>query len=150
MTIRRLSMIFSRGRGVPSRVRCSFSFLIGSFRGLVKDAAVLGTFGAGVRCLAMPADVEVPGERRFALVLGAGGAVGLAYHAGTLRALEKVRGIDPNRADLVIGTSAGSVIGARLRRGDTRHEASGPARGGDHAHWRPEGVPPPGPVGPQP
>jgi NTE family protein len=67
-------------------------------------------------------DTEVPGERRFALVLGAGGAVGLAYHAGTLRALEKVRGIDPNSADLVIGTSAGSVIGARLRRGMTTEQ----------------------------
>jgi NTE family protein len=60
--------------------------------------------------------------KRFALVLGAGGAVGLAYHAGTLRALEKVGGVDPNSADLVVGTSAGSVIGARLRRGTTTEE----------------------------
>ena len=60
--------------------------------------------------------------RRFALVLGAGGAVGLAYHAGTLMALEKVAGLDPNSADLVVGTSAGSVIGARIRRGTTTEE----------------------------
>jgi NTE family protein len=60
--------------------------------------------------------------KRFALVLGAGGAVGLAYHAGTLRALEKIAGVNPNSADLVIGTSAGSVIGARLRKGTTAEQ----------------------------
>ena len=51
----------------------------------------------------------------FGLVLGAGGVVGMAYHAGALRALEQVAGIDPGDADLVVGTSAGSVIGSHLR-----------------------------------
>jgi len=60
--------------------------------------------------------------RRLALVLGAGGAVGMAYHAGTLMALEKVAGLDPNSADLIVGTSAGSVIGARVRRGMSTDE----------------------------
>ncbi|NNN22447.1 MAG: hypothetical protein HKL80_10660 [Acidimicrobiales bacterium] len=51
-----------------------------------------------------------------AVVLGAGGLVGLGYHVGTIRALEEV-GFDSRAADLIIGTSAGSIIGAYLRRG---------------------------------
>ena len=53
------------------------------------------------------------------LVLGAGGTVGLAYHAGVLRALEVEGGLVPDSADLVVGTSAGSVIAAYLRSGWT-------------------------------
>jgi NTE family protein len=56
---------------------------------------------------------------KIGLVLGAGGTVGMAYHAGVLRALEVEAGFAPDRADLVIGTSAGSVIGAYLRTGWT-------------------------------
>lgn len=51
-------------------------------------------------------------------MLGAGGTVGLAYHAGVLQALAE-DGFDPVDADLIIGTSAGSVIGAYLRSGWT-------------------------------
>jgi NTE family protein len=54
---------------------------------------------------------------RVALVLGAGGTVGLSYHAGALRALERVGGVRPDDAGLIIGTSAGSVVGAYLRSG---------------------------------
>lgn len=43
----------------------------------------------------------------------------MAYHAGVLRALEQVGGITPDAADLVIGTSAGSVVGAYMRSGWT-------------------------------
>lgn len=53
---------------------------------------------------------------RTALVLGAGGTVGIAYHAGVLKALADA-GLDPAAADLVVGTSAGSVAGAILRAG---------------------------------
>ncbi|MHB1445348.1 MAG: patatin-like phospholipase family protein [Acidimicrobiales bacterium] len=52
-----------------------------------------------------------------ALVLGAGGTVGLAYHAGALKALQQVAGFRPDDADLVIGTSAGSVVAAYIRAG---------------------------------
>lgn len=52
-----------------------------------------------------------------ALVLGAGGTVGIAYHAGVLRALEEVGGFRPDAADLIVGTSAGSMVGAMLRSG---------------------------------
>ncbi len=52
-----------------------------------------------------------------ALVLGAGGTVGMAYHAGVLRALEEVGGYRPDDADLIVGTSAGSMVGAIIRSG---------------------------------
>jgi NTE family protein len=53
------------------------------------------------------------------IVLGAGGTVGLAYHAGVLRALHEVAGIEAADADLLIGTSAGSAASAFLRSGYT-------------------------------
>jgi NTE family protein len=54
---------------------------------------------------------------RVGLVLGAGGTVGQAYHAGVLAALEHDLGWDPRSADVIVGTSAGSVTGALLRLG---------------------------------
>jgi NTE family protein len=57
------------------------------------------------------------GAARVGLVLGAGGVAGGAFHAGVLAALEAVTGWDPRRADVVVGTSAGSVTGASLRAG---------------------------------
>ena len=56
---------------------------------------------------------------RFGLVLGAGGVVGMSYHAGVLHALQQEGGVDPASADLLIGTSAGSVMAALLRSGWT-------------------------------
>ncbi|MFI9508716.1 patatin-like phospholipase family protein [Nocardia sp. NPDC052566] len=52
-----------------------------------------------------------------ALVLGGGGPVGIAWMAGLLSELRR-NGIDLSRADSIIGTSAGSVVGAVLRTGD--------------------------------
>jgi NTE family protein len=52
---------------------------------------------------------------RIGLVLGAGGVTGGAFHAGVLHALEVGTGWDPRTADIVLGTSAGSVTGAALR-----------------------------------
>jgi len=43
----------------------------------------------------------------------------MAYHAGVTRALERVAGIRADDADLLVGTSAGSVIAAYLRSGWT-------------------------------
>lgn len=51
------------------------------------------------------------------LVLGAGGLVGQAYHAGALAALEALAGWDPRSADVVVGSSAGSITGTLLRLG---------------------------------
>jgi NTE family protein len=54
---------------------------------------------------------------RVGLVLGAGGLTGMAQHAGALAALELDLGWDPRTADLIVGTSAGSLTGALLRIG---------------------------------
>jgi len=54
---------------------------------------------------------------RVGLVLGAGGVVGQAYHSGVLAALEHDLDWDPRSADVVVGTSAGSITGMLLRRG---------------------------------
>src|SRR3954468_17420028 len=51
------------------------------------------------------------------LVLGAGGFVGGAYHAGALAALGEAAGWDARTAEVVVGTSAGSIAGASLRAG---------------------------------
>ena len=57
------------------------------------------------------------GPKKTGLVLGAGGLMGLAYHAGVLRALEKETGFRADEAELMVGTSAGAVIAAYLRAG---------------------------------
>jgi NTE family protein len=54
---------------------------------------------------------------RIGLVLGAGGNVGQAYHAGVLTALEHDLGWDPRTAEVIVGTSAGSVVGTLLSLG---------------------------------
>jgi NTE family protein len=54
---------------------------------------------------------------RVGVVLGAGGSVGVAYHGAVLAAIEEVTCWDPRRAELVAGTSAGSVTAALLRAG---------------------------------
>ncbi len=50
------------------------------------------------------------------VVLGAGGIVGAAYHAGVLTALAEA-GFDARDAGLIVGTSAGSGVAASLRAG---------------------------------
>jgi NTE family protein len=62
-----------------------------------------------------PADKEV--DVRTALVLGAGGLVGQAYHLGVLRALHESAGFDGREADVLVGTSAGSLVAAGLAGG---------------------------------
>ena len=54
---------------------------------------------------------------RIGLVLGAGGAVGHAFHAGVLAALAGETGWDARDAEVIVGTSAGSLVGAFLRAG---------------------------------
>ena len=51
---------------------------------------------------------------RTGLVLGAGGVLGAAWTIGALAALEQERGIDPREAEVLVGTSAGSVLSAFL------------------------------------
>ena len=51
------------------------------------------------------------------LVLGAGGVTGDAFHRGVVRALSQI-GYDARSADVIVGTSAGSMVGAFLRKPD--------------------------------
>jgi NTE family protein len=96
---------------------------------------------------------------RVALVLGAGGVAGIAFHAGVLAAMAESLGWDPRRVDLIVATSAGSITAAGLRAGlsaadiyaRTRGEALSPegaallagsdAVMGGRAIRRPEGRP---------
>jgi NTE family protein len=50
---------------------------------------------------------------RTALVLGGGGVTGIAWELGLLHGLAEA-GVDLTTADLVVGTSAGSVVGAQV------------------------------------
>ena len=74
-------------------------------------------------------------NRRVGLVLGAGGATGMAFHAGTLLALSNDYGWDPRAAVAIVGTSAGSVVGTLLRSGLSTD---------DLASWCAEVAPAPG------
>ena len=58
-----------------------------------------------------------------ALVLGGGGVIGVAWETGLLKGLAQ-GGIDVRRADVVIGTSAGSMVGTRIAAG---HDIGEPA-----------------------
>lgn len=62
--------------------------------------------------------------RRIGLVLGAGGLVGQAYHAGVLAALEHDLGWDPRTAEVVVGTSAGALTATLVRVGVAAHDLS--------------------------
>ena len=57
-----------------------------------------------------------------ALVLGGGGPVGGAWMTGVLAGLTEA-GVDLDRADVIIGTSAGAIFGARLAAGEARPNA---------------------------
>ena len=56
-------------------------------------------------------------SERWGLVLGGGGVLGGAWMVGALTALQEVVGLDPRDAELIVGTSAGSVTAALLGAG---------------------------------
>jgi predicted acylesterase/phospholipase RssA len=56
------------------------------------------------------------GHMTRTLVLGGGGIAGIAWEAGVITGLRRA-GVDLGEADLVIGTSAGSVVGALVTTG---------------------------------
>lgn len=70
------------------------------------------------------------GRDGIGLVLGAGGVVGQAYHAGVLGALDEVLGWDPRTADVVVGSSAGAITGTLLRLGLPAADLEAMAGGG--------------------
>lgn len=57
------------------------------------------------------------GVARVGVVLGAGGLIGHAYHAGVLAAIEHETGWTPDEAQVLVGTSAGAIVAAMLRAG---------------------------------
>lgn len=60
-----------------------------------------------------------------ALVLGGGGVTGIAWELGMISGLREL-GVDLTGADLIVGTSAGSVVGAQIATGvdpQERYEA---------------------------
>lgn len=61
--------------------------------------------------------VTAGGRRRWGLVLGGGGVLGGAWMVGALSALEQVHGRDVRDAEMIVGTSAGSVTAALLGAG---------------------------------
>lgn len=63
------------------------------------------------------------------LVLGAGGVVGGAFHAGVLAGIEEETGWDPRSAAVIVGTSAGSVTAASLRAGMPASDLAARAEG---------------------
>lgn len=94
-----------------------------------------------------------PAAASVAVVLGAGGVAGAAYHSGVLAALAETTGWDPRRADLLVGTSAGSGIAAWLRAGmsaaDLHHRSIGRAPTAEGAALT-AGLPPAGRFPPDP
>src|ERR671927_269742 len=54
---------------------------------------------------------------KVGLVLGAGGVLGGAWLTGGLYALARETGWDPQTADNIVGTSAGSMIGSLMAAG---------------------------------
>jgi NTE family protein len=72
-------------------------------------------------------------RKRIGLVLGAGGVAGGAWLAGTLSEIAAVTGWEPGTADLVVGTSAGSVFAALIASGISAVCLNPPAvnQGGD-------------------
>ncbi len=63
-----------------------------------------------------------PVSRRWGLVLGGGGVLGGAWMVGALTALQEVHGLDARDAEVIVGTSAGSVTAALLGAGVTVDE----------------------------
>lgn len=79
---------------------------------------------------------------RVGLVLGAGGIMGGAWLTGGLHALATETEWDPAEADYVVGTSAGSMLGAVLASGVApwfmvAHSAGESFEGVVDAHGRP-------------
>src|SRR5258708_6643161 len=68
------------------------------------------------------------GSRR-ALVLGAGGVLGAAWMTGALAAAQEMLQCALGDADLIVGTSAGSVLAAALRCGVSTEELVAYQRG---------------------
>jgi NTE family protein len=74
------------------------------------------------------------------LALGGGGVVGVAWEVGVIAGLADVLGWDPAGARVLVGTSAGSIVGTQLLQGRTVDELVAGQRGaaGDEVPLAPE------------
>ena len=82
-----------------------------------------------------------------ALVLGGGGPVGIAWESGLLAGLARA-GVDLSEADFIMGTSAGSFVGAQLALGTDVRAMATPFLAARDAPARPAS--PTRPAGPPP
>jgi NTE family protein len=71
---------------------------------------------------------------RRGLILGGGGTLGAAWMIGALRALEEHTGLDARESQLIVGTSAGSILAALLGAGASAEELWQHQRGGVVEH----------------
>jgi NTE family protein len=60
---------------------------------------------------------------RFGLLLGGGGSVGIAWENGVLAGLVDAIGFEPAKSTVIVGTSAGSAVGADMALGKDPHDA---------------------------
>ena len=65
------------------------------------------------------------------LVLAAGGILGEAWMSGVLAGMEEANGVDFREVETFVGTSAGSIVAARLAAGERPRRPRGGAEGGD-------------------
>jgi NTE family protein len=89
---------------------------------------------------AAPAARPAAARPRRGIVLGAGGVLGAAWSVGALCAIEEVAGLDPRSAEVLLGTSAGSVLAALLAAGIPApalrdHQRGVPVPGGVTIDW---------------
>jgi len=59
----------------------------------------------------------------FGLLLGGGGSVGIAWENGVLAGLVDAIGFEPAKSRVIVGTSAGSAVGADMALGKDPHDA---------------------------
>ena len=57
------------------------------------------------------------------LLLGGGGAVGIAWENGVLAGLVDAIGFEPGKSRIIVGTSAGAAVGADMALGKDPHDA---------------------------
>jgi NTE family protein len=74
---------------------------------------------------------DEPFLRPDVLVLAAGGTVGEAWMTGVLAGLEEATGVDFRRMEAIVGTSAGSIVGASLVAGRSPRRPPGISHGAD-------------------
>jgi NTE family protein len=90
-----------------------------------------GVSGGECRRIGRSRGAVLPPARRprTGLVLGAGGVVGAAWMTGALHAVQQRLAVPVGAVDLIVGTSAGSVLAAALRCGVTLDEMTALQRG---------------------